>query len=86
MGCHIRLKHKKFKVKVRLSEKERAWRLLEVCRSGRNPKITASHPKVVKAAEVVGITRAINYLKRPVAKRDLMARGRRQPGSFGSRQ
>jgi hypothetical protein len=86
MGCHIRLKHKPFKVKTPLSKREQAWRILRICKSGTNTKLTVGHPKVVEAAEMVGIGRAIRFLTRPASSRDLMVMGRRQPGSFASKQ
>ena len=82
----IRLKIAPFKWKRPLTEEEKAWRILRICKSGKDPHMTADNPKVVKAAEVVGVTKAISFLKRKRVRRDIMDRSRRQPGSFGSRQ
>jgi hypothetical protein len=79
--CTIRLKKPK-RIKRKKTKLEKAWHLLTVFKSGVAKHLTPDHPKIVKAAEVVGVGRAIAFLKRPSRSKDIMARNRRLPGSF----
>jgi len=57
-----------------------------MCRNGEVPYLTASHPQVVEAANIVGVKKAIRYLLKPPTSTDIMDCGNRMPGSFRSRQ
>jgi hypothetical protein len=72
-----------------------AWKILRKCRNG-STVFTVEHSKVIAAVETIGREKSINYLsvpRRPRAKRalrrgrtrDMMAGGKRLPGSFQSR-
>ena len=65
---------------------QKAWEVLKICREGKDPHLTANSPSIQRAAKVVGVTRAIRFLTSPTGSKDLMARGKRLPGSFESRK
>lgn len=73
-------------VRLKSSRTKGAWRLLRICRSGKDPNLNAKHPKIINAAKIVGVSKAIKFLSEPTSSssEDIMIKRRRLPGSFGT--
>lgn len=80
------MRRNRVKVRRKFTHIQKAWKLLKICREGKNPALTADHPNVKRAADIVGVNRAITFLKRPIPSKDLMTVGKRIPGSAYSRK